>query len=171
MANPTHHADHAPRSEKVTALLVDNHRDLLAFLERRVGDRAVAEDILQETLVKGLARGDSIRNDESMRAWIYRSLRNAVIDHFRRQASAARAKEGLAAEATEADEDLDRAVCQCINRLAETLKPEYADVLRRVEVEGLAVKAYAEASGDRTAVVTEAGAYYRQLRVALRHAD
>jgi DNA-directed RNA polymerase specialized sigma24 family protein len=36
------------------AVLLENHRRFLAFLERRVGDRAVAEDILQEAFVRNL---------------------------------------------------------------------------------------------------------------------
>ena len=32
-------------------------------------------------------------------------------------------------------------------QLADTLKPEYADVLRRVELDGVAVKDYADAAG------------------------
>jgi hypothetical protein len=31
----------------ITQALVDNHREFLAFLSRRVGDPAIAEDLLQ----------------------------------------------------------------------------------------------------------------------------
>ena len=59
--------------------LVANHRDFLAFVERRVGDRALAEEIVQDAFVKSLARGDEIH--ESAVGWFYRVLRNAVIDY------------------------------------------------------------------------------------------
>ena len=39
------------------------------------------------------------------------------------------------------------AVCQCVTRLAATLKPEYADALQRIEVQGVPVKTYAEEHG------------------------
>ena len=38
------------------AVLLDNHRAFLAYLERRVGDRALAEDILQDAFAKVLER-------------------------------------------------------------------------------------------------------------------
>jgi DNA-directed RNA polymerase specialized sigma24 family protein len=38
-------------------------------------------------------------------------------------------------------------VCACIGRLAATLKPEYAEVLREVEVGGRPLKEYAEGHG------------------------
>ncbi|MEI9937392.1 MAG: hypothetical protein WDO69_09215 [Pseudomonadota bacterium] len=39
----------------------------------------------------------------------------------------------------------------CVLRLADTLKSEYADALRRIEVEGVAVKDYADAAKSRRA--------------------
>ncbi|MGZ8780019.1 MAG: RNA polymerase sigma factor, partial [Thermoanaerobaculia bacterium] len=61
----------------VAARLVDSHRQFLGFLERRLNDRALAEDILQDAFVKSLEKAESIRDDESAVAWFYRLLRNA----------------------------------------------------------------------------------------------
>src|SRR5688572_6190632 len=79
----------------VAAIFVANHRAFLAFLERRVGGRAIAEDILQEAFVKGMGRLDG-RQDESVIAWFYRTLRNAAVDHHRRHKSAQRALDAFA---------------------------------------------------------------------------
>src|SRR5688572_24291795 len=65
----------------VVATLVANHREFLAFVQRRVGDRAQAEEILQEAFVRSIAKADTIR--DSAVAWFYRVLRNAIIDHQR----------------------------------------------------------------------------------------
>lgn len=140
----------SPLSPEVVRSLVENHRDFLAFLERRLGDRAVAEDVLQEAFVRGLPKVDTLANEESATAWFYRILRNAVIDHHRRRASGNRKLEALAAELeqhVEPEEELRGAVCGCVGELAATLKPEYAEALRRVEIDGLAVKDYAEEVG------------------------
>lgn len=142
-------AARAPTAD-VVRLLVDNHREFLRFLERRVGSRAVAEDILQDAFARGLDKLGSLRNDESAVAWFYRTLRNAVIDHHRRHATSARALSAFADELAGAAEPTDEtrgAVCQCVARLAETLKPEYADALQRIELQGASVKAFAEERG------------------------
>jgi RNA polymerase sigma factor (sigma-70 family) len=138
-----------PRDPAVVAALVDNHREFLGFLERRVKDRALAEDILQEAFARGLDRIDTLENEESVRAWFYRMLRNAIVDHFRRKHAADKRVEALAAELeTEAmAEEITGVVCQCVGRLATTLKPEYADALQHIEVEGLSVKDYADKAG------------------------
>jgi hypothetical protein len=40
------------------AILLENHRAFLRYLERRVGDRAVAENILQEAFANVVARSE-----------------------------------------------------------------------------------------------------------------
>jgi len=139
-----------PLTPGVISALVGNHREFLAFLERRIGDRALAEDILQEAFVRGLDKLDSLEKDESAVAWFYRILRNSVIDHHRRRAAIGRKLEAFAGELAgqvEPAREVREAVCGCIARLAETLKPEYSEALRRVELDGVAVKDYAAESG------------------------
>src|SRR3954462_212158 len=117
--------------------LVESHRQFLSFLERRVESRAVAEDILQSAFVRGLERGGEVRDEESAVAWFYRVLRNAVIDHYRHRASTERALEGwgqqFGAQET-AEPELSQEICQCISSLMETLKPEYREALRIVDM-------------------------------------
>jgi RNA polymerase sigma-70 factor (ECF subfamily) len=139
-----------PPGPDVVRVLVDNHRQFLAFLTRRVGSRAVAEDILQEAFARGLDKIDRLRSEESAVAWFYRLLRNAVIDHHRRRASSSRGIEAFAAELeqrAEPSEELRGQVCRCVAELAGTLKAEYAAALQRIEVDGLAVKDYAVEAG------------------------
>ncbi|WP_276075730.1 RNA polymerase sigma factor [Polyangium mundeleinium] len=139
-----------PMEGDVARVLVDNHREFLAFLERRLGDRALAEDILQEAFTRGLQRLDTLQKDESAIAWFYRLLRNAVVDHRRRQGSARRALDAFASEVedhAEPNQEVRGAICQCVTRLAKTLKPEYRAALERIEVEGVAVKDFADEQG------------------------
>jgi RNA polymerase sigma-70 factor (ECF subfamily) len=102
------------------SVLLDNHRAFLGYLERRVGDRALAEDILQDAFARTLARPEQAPEGEALVPWFYRTLRNAAID---------------------------REVCQCISRLATTLKPDYAEALQAIEVEGQPVTLFAERKG------------------------
>jgi RNA polymerase sigma factor (sigma-70 family) len=148
---------------------VDNHARFLAFLERRVESRDVAEDILQEAFVRSLDRADSIRSADSAIAWFYRMLRNAITDHYRRQHSQGRALDRFAAEteSSEAaiDQDLEAVVCQCVVSLVGTLKPEYETALRRVELDGMSVRGYAEEAGITAG---NAGVRLHRAREALR---
>ena len=115
-----------------------------------MGSRALAEDILQEAFARGIGRIETLRNDESAVAWFYRTLRNAVIDSHRRGRVAERALAAFAEELEkyeDPEDDIRGAVCQCVARLAETLKPEYAEALQHIEVQGVPVKVFAEKRG------------------------
>jgi RNA polymerase sigma factor (sigma-70 family) len=132
------------------ATLLENHRAFLQYLERRVGDRALAEDILQEGFAKVVARPEQAPADESVIPWFYRTLRNAAIDQFRRRGAADRAYEAFARELETHEAptaDMEAEICACVSRLAATLKPEYAEVLEAIEVAGIPVKTFAEQKG------------------------
>jgi len=140
----------APLTAAAIERLVNNHREFLGFLQRRVGNLAEAEDILQAAFVRGVERADSLRDGESVVAWFYRSLRNAVVDHHRRRGAAGRAMDGFAREldgTVEPPVDVIEVVCSCVRNLSDTLKPEYANALRRIEVDGLSVAEYAAEIG------------------------
>ncbi len=140
----------APRDAAVMRVLVENRRDFLRFLERRVGRRDVAEDILQEAFARGLDKLATLRDGEAVIAWFYRALRNATVDYFRRAKTADRALTQLADELGSSEalaEAVHAEVCRCVLRLAGTLKPEYAEAIRRVEIDGVSVKSFAEERG------------------------
>lgn len=162
-----HDAAHQDVSPQVARVLVENHRAFLAFLERRVGSREVAEDILQDAFARGLDRAGTLRDDESALAWFYRALRNAVIDHYRRNDARRRGLERFAAELEPAmaDEETRDTVCKCVLSLADTLKPEYAAAIRRIDVEGAAVKDFAAENGLSA---SNAGVRVFRAREALR---
>src|SRR5512141_833998 len=82
--------------ENIAATLVANHRDFLAFVEKRVGNRATAEEILQDAFVRSMSKLDTVR--DTAIGWFYRVLRNAIVDHHRRHAAAERRDDAYARE-------------------------------------------------------------------------
>lgn len=152
---------------ELMAALVENHRAFLAFLERRVGSRALAEDILQDAFVRSIDKVGRLREGEAIVGWFYRVLRNAVVDHQRRNATVSKALAGFATEleTVDAGADTHEAVCGCVKRLTEGLKPEYAEALRRIEIDGVAVKDYADEVGITR---NNAGVRVFRAREALR---
>ena len=126
--------------------LVGEHRRFLDWLERRVGDRALAEDILQEAFVRSLDKlppGDG----ERLVSWFFRVLKNAVVDHHRRGGARARALERFSQELDEADPEVESEACRCVLALTDHLRPDYRAALRRIELDGVAVKDFAAEAG------------------------
>jgi RNA polymerase sigma factor (sigma-70 family) len=138
-------------SETTLQTLLDRRAGFLAFVQRRVADPALAEDILQAAYMRALERSGGLREDDSAVAWFYSVLRNAVIDFYRRRATENKAMDGWAAELGFADGDLAapdasarKFICGCIAHVLPTLKPAYAEILREVDLDEESLVAFAK---------------------------
>ncbi|HLC42323.1 MAG TPA: sigma-70 family RNA polymerase sigma factor [Methylomirabilota bacterium] len=126
----------AIESGRVEALLLSRAK-LLSFLERRLNSREDAEDLLQTALLKVVSRSASLRSEEKLVPWFYRMLRNLIVDHYRQTAASERVKVAVQTDpALEMDEELFQATCACLHDVNAALKPEYAELIRRVELGG-----------------------------------
>lgn len=113
---------------------VRRERDaLLAFLRSRLDDPALAEDVLQDSLLRAAAAAPTLRDDEKMTSWLYQIVRNAVTDTYRRRAAAARFRDAYAADAptdiAELTPDDEARACACLLELVPALTPTYAEVV------------------------------------------
>ena len=155
-------------TENTFESLLDLRRRFLMFLQRRVNDRAIAEDILQAAYVRALEARGRLREEESTVAWFYRILRNAVIDHYRRRTTEGSALERWARELDSApapEPQLQETTCQCIAGALEVIAPGYADLVREVDLGEGSLADYARARG-----ITPGNAAVRahRARAALR---
>jgi len=136
-------------ADEVVVRLLDREGEFLAFLEHRLGDRALAEDLLQDAFARGLPKLEGVQPASAVQ-WFYQVLRNAMVDLSRRRGTSAAATERLArqlADDWEPSPDTRDAICRCVGELAKTLKPEYASAIAAVEVEGQSLKDFADLAG------------------------
>lgn len=148
--------------------LLDLRRTFLRFLERRVRDRAAAEDILQTAYARAFQRAGQLRAEESSVAWFYRILRNAIIDHYRRGSVESAALDRWARELereSTPEPELEKTTCACIAAALALMTPAYAELLRTVDLGGASLSAYARGQG-----ITAGNAAVRahRARAALR---
>jgi RNA polymerase sigma factor (sigma-70 family) len=113
----------------------------------RVETVADAEDVVQRALQRAATHAGALEDGARARAWFYRILRRAIVDHHRlRRGEPPR---------VEVDEELPdersleptSAPCACTVRLLGELRPAYADVLRRIDLEGSEPSDVAETLG------------------------
>ncbi|WP_109636086.1 MULTISPECIES: sigma-70 family RNA polymerase sigma factor [Lentzea] len=64
-------------------LYEDHHHCLLNFATRLTGDRAAAEDVVQETFLRAWRHPESFADGSSARGWLITVARNVVIDRVR----------------------------------------------------------------------------------------
>ncbi len=155
-------------ADETLARLLERRAEFLAFLQSRVGGQVEAEEVLQAAYVKGLKSLDQVTDETGVVPWFYRVLRSAMIDHLRRDASRLRMEDRLAAEGEpleKPDPELEKAVCQCVKAIVPDLKPEYGEILTKVEVEE---KSVAEAAKDLGLTPNNASVRLHRARESLR---
>ena len=145
------------------ATLSVNRNACLGFLVKRLGNRADAEDVLQEFCIRVLARKDQLREADRMDAWLYAVLRSAL--NYRKSGRSRRLKVAVALEAQSAVvtddpvEDMD-VICNCVKGLVTELRPGDADLIRRIDID----------DEDRGIVAADLGLKSGTLNVRLHRA-
>ena len=131
----------------------DLKEPVLRYLVRYVGDRAVAEDLLQETLIR-VARGlPGFSGRSSLKTWAFSIATRVAADYFREPARKARIVEvdeaaGLSADERAIDERLvvDE-MNTCVRQVIDSLPEDYRAALVLHDIEGLTAEQTAEACG------------------------
>jgi RNA polymerase sigma-70 factor (ECF subfamily) len=119
----------------VREALAAQRGELLESVRRRARAGVDAEEVLQRAIERALARSDQVRDPARAAAWVGRVVRNVLLDELRKKRDVVLPVDELDLAAVEEDV-VD---CWCVLVQAEQLKPEYALILKRVVVDGLAV--------------------------------
>lgn len=129
-------------------------KELVAFVNTRVKDEALAKDIVQDVFIKVYTRSHQLKETEKITAWIYQITRHAVADYFRQHAR------NVETPVLSSENDyhvFNDCVAHCLNVLMATLPDKYRIPLQLAELEGLSQYEIAEQlaisySGARTRV-------------------
>ncbi|MBE0609351.1 MAG: sigma-70 family RNA polymerase sigma factor [Dehalococcoidia bacterium] len=114
--------------------LLASREKFVAYVRRRVPDPDLAEDVVQEGLVRALRSAGELQNSERLAPWFYRVLQNAIADVYRRSAREGRYL--VHGEPTDRPmEEADgREICECFRSILPTLKSEYAEILQAMDL-------------------------------------
>ena len=150
--------------------LLEGRSAFFGFLMKRLGNRADAEDVLQEFSIRVLARKDQLRQADRMDAWLYAILRSTLNDHYRRSKRLNRLTDAVAREPAawiqEAPEQLGK-LCTCPGGLISDLRPTDAQLIQRVDFgEDDRIAVAADLKISRNAL----GVRLHRARMALREA-
>ena len=128
--------------DDLTHRLLEQESAFRSFLRKRLPDDALVEDLLQHSLMKAVERQHDLQNSDSAVSWFYRILRNAVTDYYRSHAADNRKMDDLLQEmvASGGDkapalDDIRPTVCACLGTLLENMRPAYAELIRRIDLE------------------------------------
>jgi RNA polymerase sigma-70 factor (ECF subfamily) len=156
--------------QAVQALVAEHGGPLLAFAMRHLGDRARAEDVVQETLVRAWERLDRLDVERgSLRPWLFTVARRLIIDAARADAARPRVDAAVLDTVAAADE-IDRAMdAWIVSDALQALSPEHREVLVETVWRGRSVREAADVLGVPAGTV-KSRTYYalRHLRLLLQ---
>ncbi len=157
--------------EAVVRTLYEEHgRSLLAYATRLTGDRAAAEDVVQETLVRAWRHASTLTEDRgSVRGWLLTVARNIVTDRARaRAARPAEVAESPTSPPIERDHSDTVVDTMVVLDALDQVSPEHRDVLVEIYYRGRSVTEAARVLGIPPGTV-KSRTYYalRALRAAI----
>jgi len=122
---------------RVEDAIIKNLQTFVAFARNRLGDHHLAEDVVQESLIKALTADRHPETDEETTTWFYRILRRSIIDVYRKQGARSRALERFEKEFPETpDDEGEKELCKCFHRLLPLVPEQYRKVLDEVDLKG-----------------------------------
>lgn len=143
---------------------------MLAYATRLLGDRAAAEDVVQEALVRAWRNPQVLTNGKgSTRGWLLTVVRNLVIDRARaRSARPLEVAETPEQPAVEGDHADTVATAVTVRAAMETLSEDHRGVLEQLYFHGRSLGEAAAALGIPPGTV-KSRSYYalRALRRAI----
>ncbi|MCV0425944.1 MAG: RNA polymerase sigma factor SigZ [Roseibium sp.] len=128
------------------SIWADYRSSLGAFLSAKISNPADVDELLQEILLKTHRNIGTLGKGESLKAWLFQIANNTAIDFYRKKGKARTLKpEDLwyFDSGENKPHDLDR----CIGPFIDALPEETGALLRKVELEGVSQKKYAEDQG------------------------
>jgi len=154
-----------PVSPALERALKTHYVDFLRYLMRRVGDQATAEDVLQSFCIRVMQSETQLRDERSAIGWLYTVLRSVLMDHFRgdtvrKRGDARYSREQMVLESDTIVAEDAAGICNCLRGLLPELRPDYAELLRRVDF----------LEEPRQDVAAEMGISQQNLRVRLHRA-
>ena len=145
--------------------------ELYGFAVNSLGDRQLAEELVQDVFTRVWRHADSFDPERAtFRTWLYGIARNAIIDMKRRSAvrpSLATAPADL--DETAGDESIERALLGWqVSAALERLTPEHRQVIRLAHFQGMRLREIAEHTGLPLGTVKSRVSYaLRGMRLAL----
>ncbi len=117
--------------------------NLRRFIQKRVTDKSVTDDILQDVFVKIHSGIKTLQDGTRLQSWLYQITRNTIIDYYRSQRPTEELPEGLSFSELDEDKVIPE-LEKCIRAMIEGLPETYRKAVILSELDGLSQKQVAE---------------------------
>ena len=106
------------------------------FIRIRVNDDDVAEDIVQDVLIKVYENLKTLDDQKKILPWIYQITRNTIVDYYRKKQPTERIAEEIATYDEFIEGNAEKELAQCILPMIDQLPSNYREVIKMFEFDG-----------------------------------
>ncbi len=128
--------------QKVIGIWNEINDALINFINQKVKNIDIAEDIGQDVFIKVFSKIDTLKREDKIIPWIYQITRNEINSYFRKRDFK------VATEAIEENdflnENLTVEFSKCIQSMINSLPLKYQYAIRMTEIEGVSQKELAK---------------------------
>lgn len=117
---------------------------LKSFVFKHIKDKAITDDIVQDVFLKVHAKVGQLKESDKMIGWIFQITRNAITDHFRKQAKTINSHD---VDWDSEKLSLNDCVHSCLHDMLATLPEKYRLALELTEVQNVSQTELAEKLG------------------------
>ena len=119
--------------------------ELRGWLRRRVGDSALADDLMQDLFLKALGQGERFCTLKNTRAWLFEVARNLLADQRRVAHHMVDLPDDLTAQTDDADA-VDT-LTACLPRVLSELSADDREAITLCDLQGMAQADFAKTKG------------------------
>lgn len=124
--------------ESIQFVLDQHGQPLLNYLHRMIGDRSAADDLLQEVMVKLIQSAGSIRDEKSLKTWLYTVARNHAVSYLRHRKAVRQNLPEPPAEPMRPDDHADRRErAEAVQRAVDSLDEPFRTAFVLCEMQGM----------------------------------
>ncbi|GAB4519198.1 MAG: RNA polymerase sigma factor SigZ [Allomuricauda sp.] len=127
----------------IDELIDDFYNYLKYFTLKRVRDETIAEDIVQEVMMKLVEAQHKNTEIENIKAWLFQVARNTIYDHFKKSAPVVELEDVTVLKPVESS-DLELSVYDYLVPMIKFLPKKYAEPLQWSDIDNLSQKDVAE---------------------------
>lgn len=138
--------------------------ELRCWLMNHHCNKADSEDLLQDVFEKAMLQGDSFCSIANPRAWLFRVMKNRLIDSHKLSRDLLVLPDDLVAVSV--DSEVVDELSECLPRVLSELSEEDREIIRRCDLEGMSQQEYAVYRGIS---LPAAKSRLRRARLRLKH--
>jgi RNA polymerase sigma-70 factor (ECF subfamily) len=129
-------------------LLIAEIPNLRAFAASLSGSVTLADDVVQDTLLRAWSNSDKFQEGTNLRAWLFTILRNTYYSHYRKRAREVQDTDGMyAGRLAVTGDQVSHLELQDFRKALAKLPPEQREALTMIGATGLSYEEAAEICG------------------------